>query len=192
MDRPALAGRRLLAVDRVADHVPDAAERDVADRHRDRSARVDDLRPACETVGRVHCDGADAIVAEMLLHLRDQLAVVGLDAERAVDRGQPVREDGVENDALDLDDAAGVLLVGHFESPVQAVSGTASGASLNGHCVSAPARTISRISCVICACRARFICSVYVSISSPAFFDALRIAVICAARNDVADSSSAR
>ena len=100
-----------LAVDRIADHVPDAPERDVADRHRDRRAGVDDLRPARETVGRVHRDGAHAIVAEMLLHLRDQLAVVGLDAERAVDRGQLVREDGVEDDALDLDDAAGVLLL---------------------------------------------------------------------------------
>jgi hypothetical protein len=56
---------------------------------------------------------------------------------------------------------------------------------------SAPA-TISRISWVICAWRARFIASVSRSISSPAFFEALRIAVICAARNDAADSSSAR
>ena len=75
VDRPALARRRLLAVDRVADHVPDAPERLVADRHRDRLARVDDLGAARETVGRVHRDRADAIVAEMLLHLRDQLAV---------------------------------------------------------------------------------------------------------------------
>src|SRR5581483_3530822 len=42
---------------------------------------------------------------------------------------------------------------------------------------SAPATT-SRISCVISAWRARFIASVRLSISSPAFFDALRIAVI--------------
>jgi hypothetical protein len=62
----------------------------------------------------------------MLLHLRDQLsrlAVVAgrnLDAECAVDLGKRVREHGVEHDALDLDDRAGVAavlgLVGH-ESP---------------------------------------------------------------------------
>ena len=117
VDRPALARRRSLAVDRVADHVPDAAERLVSDRDRDRRARVDDLRAAREPVGRVHRDCADAIVAEMLLDLGDQLTVVGGDAESAVDVGQPVREDGVEDDAFDLDDAACVAavrsLVGH-------------------------------------------------------------------------------
>ena len=83
-------------------------------------SRVDDLDAAGEPVGRVHGDGPDAIVAEVLLHLRDQLAraaVLGdLDAERVVDLGQPVREDGVEHDALDLDDLSRVLavaLVGH-------------------------------------------------------------------------------
>ncbi len=52
--------------------------------------------------------------------------------------------------------------------------------------------TTSRISCVISAWRARFICSVRVSISSPAFLDAFRIAVIRAPCSDAADSSSAR
>jgi hypothetical protein len=45
---------------------------------------------------------------------------------------------------------------------------------------------------VISAWRARFIASVRLSISSPAFFDALRIAVIRAPCSDAADSSSAR
>ena len=121
VDRPALARRRLLAVDGVADDVPDAAERLVADGDGDRLLRVDDLDAAGEPVGRLHRDGADAIVAEMLLHLRDQLAraavlLGNLDAERVVDLGELVREDGVEHDALDLDDLARVLavaLVGH-------------------------------------------------------------------------------
>src|SRR5215212_10035785 len=56
---------------------------------------------------------------------------------------------------------------------------------------SAPATT-SRISWVISACRARFISSVRLSISSPADFDALRIAVIRAPCSEAADSSSAR
>ena len=190
-----------LAVDWIADHVPDAPERDVADGNRDRLARVDDLGAACKTVGRVHRNGANAIVAEMLLHLCDQLAVIRLDAERVVDRRQLIREDGVEDDALDLDDAAGVLFfVGHESPEVDHCKAGSDPAGrgltpvkASGYWVkaSAPA-TISRISCVICACRARFICSVKVSINSPAFFDAFRIAVICAARNEVADSSSAR
>jgi hypothetical protein len=46
VDRPALAARLVLAVDRVADHVPHAAERLVADRDGDRIAGVDDLRTA--------------------------------------------------------------------------------------------------------------------------------------------------
>ena len=56
---------------------------------------------------------------------------------------------------------------------------------------SAPATT-SRISCVISAWRARFISSVSRSIISPAFFEALRIAVIRAPCSDADDSSSAR
>ena len=74
VDRPALDVRAggLLVVDRLADHVPDPAERRVADGDRDRLAGVDDVGAAREPVGRVHRDGADAIVAEVLLHLRDQ------------------------------------------------------------------------------------------------------------------------
>ena len=113
VDRPALdvlAGR-LLVVDRLADHVPDPAEGRVADRDRDRRAGVDDVDAAREAVGRVHRDRADAIVAEVLLHLRDQrpaAAVAGrhLDRERVVDLRQLVGEDGVDDDALDLDHLA--------------------------------------------------------------------------------------
>ena len=52
--------------------------------------------------------------------------------------------------------------------------------------------TTSRISCVISAWRARFMLSVSVSISSPAFFEALRIAVMRAPCSEAVDSSSAR
>ena len=74
VDRPALdvlAGR-LLVVDRLADHVPDPAQGRVADGDGDRRAGVDDVDSAREAVGRLHRDRADAIVAEVLLHLRDQ------------------------------------------------------------------------------------------------------------------------
>lgn len=56
---------------------------------------------------------------------------------------------------------------------------------------SAPATT-SRISWVISACRARFIASVSESMSSPAAFDAFRIAVIRAPCSEAADSRRAR
>src|SRR5579862_3469943 len=150
VDRPALACGRGLAVDGVAEDVPDAAERLLADRDGDRAARVDDVDAAGEAVGRLHRDGADAVVAEMLLHLCDQLARLAvlqqLDAQGVVDLRQPVRKDGVEHDALDLDDLAGLFFRGGHLSPY-AVS------------ASAPATT-SRISWVIAAWRARFICSV--------------------------------
>ena len=77
VDRPALGavGNRALLVDRLADDVPEAAERR---RHRPerRSARRcrRTSAPRDEAVGRVHRDGADAVVAEVLLHLRDQRA----------------------------------------------------------------------------------------------------------------------
>ena len=79
VDRPALASgrRRLLAVDGLAEDVPDAAERHLADRDRDRRAGVDDVDAAGEAVGRVHRDRAHAVVAEVLLHLRDQVVAVG-------------------------------------------------------------------------------------------------------------------
>ena len=112
VDRPPLGSvrRGLHAVDRLAEHVPDAAEGDVADRNRDRRRGVDDRRAAGDPVGRVHRDGANPVVAEVLLHLGDENAAVGpRDAERRVDLGQLLGEDGVDHDALDLDQAADVL-----------------------------------------------------------------------------------
>ena len=101
---------------------------DVADRHGDRAAGVDDLHAARQAVGGVHGDRADAVVAEVLLDLadeavragRDALGLLGLslalDDDRVVDLGQLVGEDGLDHDALDLLDPAdvrcSVLLVG--------------------------------------------------------------------------------
>ena len=113
VDRPALdvLARGLLVVDRLADHVPDPAERGVPDGNRDRRARVDDVDPTREPIGRVHGHRADAVVAEVLLHLRNQrpaaVSARDLDRERVVDRRQLVREDCVDDDALDLDHLAG-------------------------------------------------------------------------------------
>ena len=58
-----------LAVDRLAEHVPDAAERGRADRHHHRAAGVDGLHPALDAVGGRHRDGADDVALEVLLDL---------------------------------------------------------------------------------------------------------------------------
>ena len=143
VDRPALRVLRdiRLLVDRLADHVPDAAERHVADRNRDRAAGVVHLEAAREAVGRVHRHGADPVVAQMLLHLRDDgprlLPVLrrDVDPQCGVDLGEAFREHDVDHDALDLDDSAGLLgaLFGHgspgdvFEEDEAAAEGLPAG-----------------------------------------------------------------
>ena len=117
MDRPALdaLGYRASFVDRIADHVPEASERRRADGNGDRRAGVHARRAARQAVGRVHGHGANPVVAEVLLHLRDQragrVAFGDLDLEGGVDLREPVGKDGVDDDALDLDDPARVRAV---------------------------------------------------------------------------------
>ena len=71
VDRPATvsSASSLAEVDRLAEQVEDPPERHRADRDRDRAAGVDHLGAAGKTVGRVHRDGAHAVVAELLLDL---------------------------------------------------------------------------------------------------------------------------
>ena len=117
MDRPPLDafGYRPGFVDRLADHVPEASERRRTDGNGDRRARIHARGAARQAVGRVHGHGANAVVAEVLLHLRDQRAgrvtFGDLDLEGGVDLREPVGEDGVDDDALDLDDPARVRAV---------------------------------------------------------------------------------
>ena len=68
----------------------------------DGSARVIHT-PKC-----IHCDRPYAVVAEMLLHLRDERPGRKLDLERGEDLREALGEHGVDHDALDLDDPAGV------------------------------------------------------------------------------------
>ena len=97
VDRPALVVLDLAAVvDRLAEQVEDPAQRRLADRDRDRPAGVEHLVAALEAVGGVHRDRADAVVAEVLLDLADQVdrrsasrsSPPRLDLERRVDLGQ--------------------------------------------------------------------------------------------------------
>ena len=93
VDRPALdvVGELVAVVDRLAEQVEDAAEGHVADRDRDRAAGVDDLVAALQAVGRVHRDRADAVVAEVLLDLADQLGRFAVAVAAALDRRPPSR-----------------------------------------------------------------------------------------------------
>ena len=73
VDRRALARGGLAVVDRLAEDVPEAAERLLADRDADRRAGVDHVDAARQAVGRIHRDRADAVVPEVLLDLGDQV-----------------------------------------------------------------------------------------------------------------------
>ena len=93
-----------LAVDGVAEHVEHAPERHLAHRHGDRCAGVADLGPAGEAVGRRHGDGADPVVAQVLLHLaHERRLAFAQDLDGAEDRGQ------VPGGELDVDDRPGDL-----------------------------------------------------------------------------------
>ena len=104
-----VAADRAALVDRLADHVHDAAERLRADRHADLRAGVADFLAAGQAVGRVHRDGADGVLAEMLGDFEDQAvaAIVGL--ERGEDRRQLAVEGDVDDGADHLGDAAGEI-----------------------------------------------------------------------------------
>ena len=117
VDRPVLLGRHgAAAVDRFAEQVENAAERHLADRHRYRLARVQRRHAAHQTVRGAEGHAADAVAAEVLLHLADQMDRRGLliliDAQGVIDLGQVAFfKLGVERRADDLHDLAGVVSV---------------------------------------------------------------------------------
>ena len=77
---------RAALVDRLADDVHDAAERLGADRNLDLRAGVVDLLTAGQTLGGVHRDGADDVLAEVLGDLEDEAVAVVVSLERGEDR----------------------------------------------------------------------------------------------------------
>src|SRR3546814_399732 len=80
MDRPLGFGLdRTDFVDRVAEHVHDAAERALADRHRDRLAGGAHFEAALEAVRRAERDRAHDAVAELLLDFQRQFGAVDLE-----------------------------------------------------------------------------------------------------------------
>ncbi len=96
-------------VDRVADHVEDAAEALGADGHLDGGARVAHGHPADQTIGRVHRDRAHGALAEVLRDFERQVVSHVRDAgvgqlERIEDLGQlAVGELDVDDRPDDLD-----------------------------------------------------------------------------------------
>ena len=110
-------GRRLVALHRpqlvhgLADDVQHAAEGPQADGHGDGSAGVDGLHAAHHAVGGQHADAAHAVLAEVLLHLGDDVdgdsaaRAVVLDAHGVVDGGHLLVELDVDDGADDLHDA---------------------------------------------------------------------------------------
>ena len=75
-------------VDRLTEHVEDAAECSGTNGHRDRRTEVGRLRAAGEPVGRGHGNGAHAIVAKVLLHLYNKRAIGPVNAYSVVNRWQ--------------------------------------------------------------------------------------------------------
>ena len=83
----ALAGRldRAGLVDRLADHVHDAAERLVADRDGDGLAGVGDFLAAHQAFRGVHGDRAHGVLAQMLGDLEHQALALVSGLERVQD-----------------------------------------------------------------------------------------------------------
>ena len=126
VDRASLdvIGKVLTEVDQLTEQVEDAPERHLADGNGDRGAGVDHLGTAGQAVGGVHRDRAHAVVAEVLLDLAHEHALLraradplclllavrlgARDRDRVVDLGQAVGEDRLDHDALDLLDAPDV------------------------------------------------------------------------------------
>ena len=161
-----------------------------------------DLHPAREAVGRVHRDRADAVVAEVLLHLADEvradarvLRLLGVASRSIViaelisgsssGKTASITTPWISSIRPTLRSRSSWLLVCSVRCWLPC------SVSLRRRGASAPATT-SMISCVISAWRSRFICSVRSSMMSPAFSEALRIAVMRAPCSDAVDSSSAR
>ena len=115
MGRRALGVHRAALVDRLADHVDDAAERLRADRDADPVAGVLGRLPAHQAVGGVHRDAAHGVLAEVLRDLEHEVVRAVVDAgvgdpQRGVDLGQRAgRELDVHHRSHDLDDPAVLL-----------------------------------------------------------------------------------
>ena len=103
-----------LAIDRLADDVPDATEGLVADRHLDGSTGVNDLGAALKAVRAGHGDRTDHIALQVHLDLEHGRNVtdwsISIHRERVVDRRDGIsRKLAVYDSTNDANDASNVL-----------------------------------------------------------------------------------
>jgi hypothetical protein len=99
-----LRADRARFVDRFADHVDDAAQRFIADRHEDRRSGVRHILAADETFRRVHSDRANGVFAQMLRNLEHEALPAVLRFQRVQDGRQVTVELNVDDSAHDLTD----------------------------------------------------------------------------------------
>ena len=120
---PLLVRDRAGLIDRFADHVHDAPEGAVADRHRDRLAGVGHLLAAHQPFAGVHRHRADRRLAEVLGDFEHQAVALVLGLERIENRRQVILEMHVDDGADDLGDASD--FVRHGQSLVGTIRITA-------------------------------------------------------------------
>ena len=103
VDRPLAVGfDRAGLVNRLADHIHDAAKRLVANRHGDRLAGIDDVLPAHQTFGRIHGDRPHGVFTEMLGNFQHQPVAVVVGFQCVENLRQMILELHVDNGADDL------------------------------------------------------------------------------------------
>ncbi len=87
-----VGGNGALFVHDLAGDIKDAPHNPLANRHGNRGAGIRHLETALEALGAGHGDGANPVVAEVLLDFERQLGRLALDfvihRQRVVDRGQ--------------------------------------------------------------------------------------------------------
>ncbi len=166
MDRPPFGrGRdRRTLVHRLAQDVEDAPERRVADGDRDRLALVHDFHPPHHPVGGAHRDRPHLVATDVLFDFegdvhRGRAVPRIVHAQRVVELGQLLRlELHVDHRTDDLDDFPHVALrLGSVRLRLVLASRRHGKPQVSGAypCSASAPPTISAISCVICACRAR-------------------------------------
>jgi peptide chain release factor 1 len=94
-------------VDRLAQHVQDAAQRLRADGHADRRTGVHHLVAAHQAVGAVHGDAANGALTEFLRHFHHQrVAIAALGGQRVLDERKIALELHVQHGAENLGNPA--------------------------------------------------------------------------------------
>ncbi len=111
-------------VHRLADHVHDAAERLIADRDGDRLAGILHGLAADQTLARVHRNGSDRVLAQMLRDFEHQAVAVVVGLQRIQDRRQVTLELDVHDGTHHLGDLAGLVwnVVCHYRPHISLLS----------------------------------------------------------------------